>query len=288
MIYYCSTANCQSFIGKVVDSETKQPIPFASIKIEVGNWVYTNEEGVFNILENNLSEKISISSIGYESKDFSITPDFIKKDSVSLFYLTPKIYQLNPVDIFSSSKSKSVELGYVKNKKWSLEIFRNTGIHGAEYAVFIPNNCCFNSYIESLNYRFGKTSSFKSYIRLHIYSVNPITSKPDLELLKKDVSRRIKSGGIHEISVIDQHILFPAEGVFVGIEYIVLTDIETGYPIISREGFEPKTYSTRDLNEPFTWFRYADKEWSLTTSGIKKSQNPENLMFGISVIEIDE
>ena len=73
----------------LVDAQTKQTIPFATIQYGKNNGVVTNDEGVFVLPEGTLPEiKIKVSSLGYEETELTVSELkdtlFIKPSSIAL------------------------------------------------------------------------------------------------------------------------------------------------------------------------------------------------------------
>src|SRR5690554_1838136 len=90
----------QNFI--VVDSLTKEPLPYATIKTENGG-VYTNENGIFVLNEKNT--QVQISYIGYEDFISDVTD---LKDSV---FLTQKTLVLKELTI-TKNKNQFKKLAF--------------------------------------------------------------------------------------------------------------------------------------------------------------------------------
>ncbi len=91
--------------GQILDEETKEPIPFASIYIEnktIGTT--SNEEGffIFHYPINDSLKKIIISSIGYETIEKNIG-SFISDEKI---FISSKITHLNEVVITATKKKK--------------------------------------------------------------------------------------------------------------------------------------------------------------------------------------
>lgn len=95
----------QTKTALVVDSKTKEPIPFATIKILENKGVITNEEGRFSFQINEsykMVDSIYISSMGYDNKAVAL---HTVKDSI--IYLQPATIQLESA--FISDKNYSAE-----------------------------------------------------------------------------------------------------------------------------------------------------------------------------------
>jgi len=103
----------QSVSGLVMDTETKETIPFATVQIGENFGVITNGEGIFEINTERFSAKdsLSFSFMGYEKQQIALK-NFNKKDTVFLkqsvntldkVYLIDK--NLNPETIIYSVKA---------------------------------------------------------------------------------------------------------------------------------------------------------------------------------------
>jgi len=86
--------------GKILDSQTHQPVIFAHvINIKKGLATITDTSGVFRIVLLK-SETIRISSIGYDNTYFNLPDTAQSTNQFFVIYLTPKIYDLNVVNIY--------------------------------------------------------------------------------------------------------------------------------------------------------------------------------------------
>jgi len=64
-----------NIVAKVIDADTKEPIPYLTVKYADGKGVITNDEGDFNIhLETTVTEtdSIELSYIGYQKQQFAL------------------------------------------------------------------------------------------------------------------------------------------------------------------------------------------------------------------------
>ncbi|RZV60807.1 MAG: carboxypeptidase-like regulatory domain-containing protein [Flavobacteriaceae bacterium] len=89
----------QSFNSRLVDENTKQPIPYATIQFGKNKGVISNEEGVFSFSLNNVpteQDSVIISSMGFERKAF-----VLKQSLDTLIALAPKAFELNRVFLSS-------------------------------------------------------------------------------------------------------------------------------------------------------------------------------------------
>ncbi len=88
----------QGFSARVIDFETKQPVPFATIQYGPHKGTITNEEGVFVINASPQSfDLLEISSMGYQS--IKVKPEEV---SGNIIYLRSQVIQLD--DVFLTNK----------------------------------------------------------------------------------------------------------------------------------------------------------------------------------------
>jgi len=90
-----SYANAQSFSAKVIDQDTKEPIPYATIETGLYQGMVSNEEGAFTFLLENIKQpqdSIYISYMGYETKGLV----FEENEGITIALL-PRLYELKEV-----------------------------------------------------------------------------------------------------------------------------------------------------------------------------------------------
>jgi len=110
LIILLSTAawniQAQSIIGFVKDSKTKEPIPYAGIRSTENQWGTTaNASGIFSLKKNANETQISISCMGYESKDFEIS-GIAKPSDTIIFLLNASQQQLKEVRIIAAQSNE--------------------------------------------------------------------------------------------------------------------------------------------------------------------------------------
>src|SRR5690606_30008774 len=88
--------SAQEITARILDLQTKQPIPYATIVYAEDKGVITNEEGIFSLVNQDLNT-LTISSMGYETME-------LKAASVPAeILLKPSSIQLN--EVFLSNKN---------------------------------------------------------------------------------------------------------------------------------------------------------------------------------------
>ena len=113
LLSFASTFS-QNITAKLIDKNSNNPIPFATIKTAENSGVITNEEGYFSISnENNDSTILNISCLGYKSKSLTI------KDLKTLNFivtLDEAFNQLNEIYISNRKPNADSIIARVKRK----------------------------------------------------------------------------------------------------------------------------------------------------------------------------
>lgn len=100
LVLYSFSLTAQGISAYVLDSKTKQPVPFATVQYAANKGVVTNDEGFFSI-SGAVTDSLQISCLGYETR--SLGAEF-QQDSL---FLKPASIQLG--DVFLSDKNLSGE-----------------------------------------------------------------------------------------------------------------------------------------------------------------------------------
>ncbi len=94
---------------QVLDSKSKFPVLYATIRFTGTNkGLITDDKGEFRLLYSNKSEslnKISISSIGYRTKELSLSE--LQKNEINIIYLQPDVEELEEVVLVSKNPKTS-------------------------------------------------------------------------------------------------------------------------------------------------------------------------------------
>lgn len=141
------TIYAQERSGKILDSETNEPIPYANIKYDNNTGVISNEEGDFNLIISQAKDIDSIyfSSMGYATK--SLTLDQVK-DTI---FLTPEALELSSVYLTDEKLSAEDIIDRVEDN-----ISKNYSTAYTKNRFFMRES--FNQYYKKLNFEFKKSS----------------------------------------------------------------------------------------------------------------------------------
>lgn len=224
LIYIILTFNCFVFYAQefiVVDSLTKEPLPFTSIVID-NEGFYTNENGRFTIKEN--SKTLKITHLGYE--DFS--SDI--KDVKDTVFLIPKSILINEITISRDNKEIQ-KIGYLKKSKYSIGLLSSKG---EDIIVITPTNSAITgNYIEKIEFPLNKfklhNKKDKLYknapavVRINIYTVE--NNLPKEKIFSSEPVKFIMSDKeMISVDVSEEMIQLPENGLCFGIEMIGRVD----------------------------------------------------------------
>ncbi len=196
---------------KIIDSTSKLPIPFATIKMEKDgkftNGMYTDENGDLSVPIDRQYDEIIISCIGFETKKVAYNQH---EKSIEL---AKKTYSIDEVII---NNKNNIQIGYSKEQKSS----NSVGVaKGLEIAVFVENKLDYEATINSVQFTIKKTKE-KVAFRVHLYTLSDDNLKPNEDLLQDNRIYYIASNthGLISINLSEYNIVLPKKGVFVGIE----------------------------------------------------------------------
>src|SRR5690606_36477897 len=106
------TANAQQITGRIVDAETNESIPFATLKIK-GTDLISNNDGYFTLSSENESGLMTVSFIGYTAQNISVNQ---LKSSNNIIKLVQGVYDIEGVYV-SNIKPDPNEIMKLVNEK---------------------------------------------------------------------------------------------------------------------------------------------------------------------------
>ncbi|WP_405399153.1 carboxypeptidase-like regulatory domain-containing protein [Maribacter sp. Asnod2-G09] len=234
----------------IIDSQSKELIPFAAIEIlDKNEGFFTNEEGNF-FLDTTESGKIKISCLGYNNL---ITENKLMTDTI---FLTPKLESLSEVVVYSSKKETKTIGGKSKNMAWYL------GQHDQLGLFLKPQGDSKQSFIEEILIPIGKSPAtteskqkqFESVFRLHLFSNE--NNQPNIPLLKTPIIVHCneKSNKLLRVDISNKNIQFANEGLFICLEMI--GEIDNDGQVIEKKNFVPNFKYTDKQNKDFSSHSY--------------------------------
>lgn len=244
--------------SKVVDSDTKEPLPYVNIIIkDKRTGTFSDENGAFQI-EYLPGDSLIVSHVGYERVTFLID------DIGGVVELTAVPTILSEVTVNPSKKTKKGTLGIDKKK---IETYMGGVL---QYAMLVENQEDQIGFIKRLHFEVGhsvdrgKENKREARIRIRVYEKDPITGKPGANILKKEKIVAIKPNqkDVH-IDISEENISFPLEGLFVGIDILGFVD-ESGKLInyhISEAKKHVRIPLTTSITKPLTYVNPKGQKW---------------------------
>ncbi|MEO0525984.1 MAG: carboxypeptidase-like regulatory domain-containing protein [Bacteroidota bacterium] len=120
ILFYTSVLLCltltwgQDISGKIIDKDTKDPIPYATIQIDETRGTITNEEGFFLITLGDASvTDLTISCLGYATKIVSLDP--IEKKDLTIA-LGASVLELDEVFVSNSTPNADAIMAKVRSR----------------------------------------------------------------------------------------------------------------------------------------------------------------------------
>lgn len=285
-----------SLIGQtritVIDSVTSKPIPYAHIVYGSNQGMYSNEDGIV-VLPKDVSS-IEISHISYESISLNLH-DY----SDSSIRLTPVITMLPPA-IVRPTGQRTKRIGYAYDKRISTQSGRN-GCCIAQFLNYpegtsrspIITGVSINLNTVNLKRRMTVTVGDTTYVdgkmhvaklRVDLRSLDPSTGGPGESLINGGVVYTLKDRAnlnIHKVHTIalPQAPLFPSEGVFIVLEWIVTDDVRL------QDMVSPSIWRARSSANGTSWIKWPlGKPWQKVNSN-DPSREESVYCVGLDVIE---
>jgi hypothetical protein len=235
--------------GFVYDINTKQPIPFATIKsIKKKTGFYANEKGEI-ISEINKGDTIIISCVGYEDKKVIVSA------SVDTFFLIPKQIILKEV-LVSNLGSPEISIGLIDKKTGfsiSSQVFSELALK-----ISLPRTKEYYT-IRKILLKGKKIPNNEDRIRLHVYKPDK-SGFPGEEILPRDILINDYSHkkGVIEIDISNLDLYIEDEFIFIGFEFIGQLNkefLKSGPKIeFTWANTEPISYSRTLLDPEHKWY----------------------------------
>lgn len=196
----------------IVDSITKEPIPYVIVKYNHEGF-YTDING--RILIDNNIDSIYISHLQYASKHIA----FEHTDTI---WLKPKIELLE--EIIITRKNKKTEI--IKPTKIAKNLPSFPITENLELLMKVsPNAKLIDKVLEELSFEFrttsgnGLTDSLKAAFRVNLYDIKNNIPKSVL-FSSNPLLIKPKKKGVFSVDLRNSYIEIPEEGLFVGLEFI--------------------------------------------------------------------
>ena len=213
-----------SISGTIIDSETKQPVSYASVRLkDTYAGTIADMEGKFEItvLSDMDEDTVCVSSMGYETVMLSV--NLLSQKGTHKVYISPRTFDLPPVWI-RAQKRIIKEMGNNSNFSFG-SLFMDT--HGQQTAVWVENKKGIEGKLKSINYYLAGKGNTDAPFRVRVYAVDTINGKPGEDLLTDVLV--VTPGdvdGWFSVDVYEYDIHIPKQGIFVAMEGVFPNDFE--------------------------------------------------------------
>ena len=245
--------------GIVIDSISKKPISFVNIWVENENIGTTTEENgtfIINAVENN--KNLIFSALGFEKK-------IVKAANATEVQLNPIAYQLEEVVLSRRKQTKELEIGRIPDAIF--EAFDNGPRIDVKYFPYSTNYSRIK-YIKKVILLTDNRIE-RATIKIHFYSVDA-NGFPAEELFKKDFVVSVQKGVLKtRFDVSDFNLKMPKNGLFVGVEKLLIEKNKIEKPI---NDLNSNKTITQIKYAPFVLYNFVETDLLFTFSGGKWSR----------------
>ncbi len=273
--------------GKVLNSKTKEPVPYATIVWNRVNGTITDENGIFFLeIDSSLSDNDSlyISNLAYV--DLVLPYAQVKDSQRKIFYLEPQDYKI-PEIIITASKMKTKKYGIFKRKSYTGWNASKGSIIALKIQPKTTNGIIKNIQFYITDEGFNPTNKF----RVHVYNIDNSTGSVGQELLPVSVITSASKGNEWVVvDITDFHIETPANGFFVGIEYLTNNkgDNPEQGPYVEQHNVQIGL-SMENSKRPLTWSFMPNKQkwnqWKDKKESNKYFDSPNVNIASVILIE---
>lgn len=239
-------AKAQTITGKIIDSASGQPLPFASIIFtQSQKFVYANAKGELSFNKDSVkaNDTLIVSYLGYLDTRVKAL-DIIKKPVIKL---SPSSRQLSNVVVENCSSVKQSKANYYRGRPSSY-----IG-PGPETKIIIishyTNDKKVQGYISKISFYSSVNSSIP--VRLHWYEWNNVEQKPGKELTVTNLLYYSSKHGWNDFNIPEKAFYYDTSGIVLGIEFI--------YPDENKAAL----VSFKDEKEKLAWLNNLSHRWGL-------------------------
>lgn len=207
------TQEIRSWEGKIVSTTNKEGVSFATVAIYPAFKVSSADEVGQIRFSYALTDTIKVFCLGFESRTLLGK----QLEAMPEITLKPVVFQLNEVQV----RPEKTVIEWWGNKKRKTR-FGLSLMPGAKLALFIPNNGAKEGSISKVRYfltNFSQNGSYRIPFRAQLYTVSK-KGEPDKPILKDIVMVQAVHSRWVEVDISQYQIALPAEGFFVGMEFL--------------------------------------------------------------------
>ena len=265
----------------IIDSETKEKIPYVNIWVENENIGTTsNEKGEFE-LKIDSPKIILFSAIGFQTK--KVSSDSIR----NILELKPAINELDEIIINSKKLDKELIIGEFKKSK--INSYFACGIQPWISAKFFEHKEEYEKTPYLKKFRILTNSDIKnSKFKIRLYRVNE-KGEPQNYIYNENIIGIAKKGKrTTEIDVSELNIDFPEKGFFIAIEWLIIEENKDEYKYRmkgSRKKLKDISYEpaigivpakTNENSWRFNKGKWSKTSWKNNNESMKKYRNKYN------------
>ena len=261
---------------KIVDFETKKPISYAKITFKDKQYYKNSEENGEITLENN-EEPTEIESFGYENFKVSKT--------ANIYYLQPKYNNIDAIEITKPKFEKSFKIGTTKDDKFGF--FASTSSWQI-VDLFKNENNAEKLYIKKIKITTEVNKQIKeASFNLIIYSNE--NGNPSSEKIRSFIVKCKSGSNITEIDLYKSPILFPKEGLYIGIEWIMNNQNKFTYNanVLHADGSVEKNKNLQGISPKFKGHKTSESNILFNSNSIWsnnfRNRKSTNSLYSLSI-----
>ena len=251
--------------GRVVDEQSQDPIPFASITLrEEQTGALTNEYGYFQLA---MPTKVTEDSIIVVALGYKRTALFVKRGANMeevIIQLPKQAIQLTEVKV-DASKIRPLQLGARSNSPGAGMI---QGTPGSQYAFLCKNEKAKKlGAIRSVSFYIGENGFPREPFRVRIYKADGNYNAPNSDMLTESVIVSAARGGEwFTVDLSPYNLIAPEEGFYVAMEWIVSGDkFYTTNFMAEYSPYGQILRPTFEFKDSRTWSYAIGRGWNLVT-----------------------
>ena len=208
--------------GRVIDGETKKPVPFASVSLlKEDAAVLSSDSGYFNLsgLTKLEQDSLIVMHVGYLRYARAVTP---------------RINELPPIElcqIKTESNKKVSNKRRVSIPNTCLTLKEQDAIKISEYAaLFKPKNPNSHGAITTLHYYIRATNSATVALNIYFYRIDATKHIPIDELLSiQAIAKGLNEDNWYSLDLRKHKVVMPSEGCYVSVK---VSCLEGEHPVL--------------------------------------------------------
>ena len=199
--------------GIVKDSISGESIPYVSIWIENKSTGTSSEENGTFVINAKETNRLQFSCLGYKDTTLKINEN-------GIYLLSPEIYQINEVIVFSAKRTKVNKIG-------NSEFSRSSHLQGAIPQI-LAKKFDYDSIVKETNFLkeieiFTKSPIKEAILKIRILEFDTISNLPGKSLVDESILVKVGKGRKKTIvDVSNQNISIPKGGIIIGIENVIV------------------------------------------------------------------